>query len=415
MLTDIMLSRTIGPVGRGIYAMIITTNLLLIGLLIFGMGYAPTYFLAKKKASLKEVHSAVVISVGILSLITAILFLFFQGLFGRTVSVAVRRNLFFIVVLMPLGFYKQCWFSVMIGLNKVIDLGKANVLFAIIALASMAIFLVGLKLGLFGSLLAVFISDSLIVLVMLLRIAAIGGWGFTLRTRLLREMAVFGGIAHLGNIAVQLYQRLVIYILGAMASMAQVGYYTLAMNIAEKQLTILNPIITASNYRIIGDEKGPAEVLLAKVIRFSSTILLFACLMIIPASRWIIRLLYGKAFEPAAIPLMILMPGVAIHGLSCIFALYFSGQLGKPIITMKIAFFCLFVSLPICWFLTRSFLLPGAAVSTTIIYCIAFLPLVHLFAKKSRIKPTQYFLLSLNELKQASFKISLFLHAEKLR
>jgi O-antigen/teichoic acid export membrane protein len=250
---------------------------------------------------------------------------------------------------------------------------------------------------------------------MLQRIAVIGGWGFTLRSRLLRQMVVFGGIAHLGNIAVQLYQRLVIYILGAFAGMAQVGYYTLAMNISEKQLAVLNPIITASNYRIIGDDKKSSEALLAKVIRFSSTILLLGCLIIIPASRWIIRLLYGKAFEPAAIPLMILMPGVAIHGLSCIFALYFSGQLGKPIITMKIAFFSLIVSLPICWFLTRSFLLPGAAVSTTIIYCIAFLPLVYLFAKKSRIKPAQYFLFSLNELKQASSNIYLSLHAGKLK
>jgi O-antigen/teichoic acid export membrane protein len=399
ILSDIILSRIIGPSGRGIYSTITSFVLLAVGLLILGMGYAPTYILAKRKATLKEVHSSILLVIVTVSVLVVILPIFFRHLLRGSIGEVIQQHLGFILILIPLGCYKQCWYALMIGMNKVIDIGKAIVIFAFIGSVLFILFLYILKLGLTGALLALVITDSIIILIMLYKVYVMGGNGFSFNLHVLREIVTFGGISHIGNIAVQIYQRFGVFALGAIAGMTQVGYYTLATNLAEKQLSTLTPIIVASNYRIIGDDKYSAEQLLMKTTRFASTIFLIACSVIMLFSWWIVPRLYGEAFTPAVVPLIILMPGVAAFGLSSNLSTYFSGQLGKPAITTGIAFINLIISIPLIYLFTKSFHLIGTAIATTSIYIIGFMPLFFLFIGKSKANPFQLLIIQYEDIK----------------
>ncbi len=394
IITDILLSRSIGPAGRGVFSTVTTTVILTASIAIFGMGYSPTYLLAKKKASLSQVHTAVLVFILFMSFIAIVVYKAGSVLLTGKVGEVITQYWGFIVFFVPLELYKQAWFAILIGINKVAIIGKTIVATASVGTVSMWICLQQLNLGLKGAFSALAATYIITTSIMVYRIYRLSGLTIGFKRNILREAVAFSIMAHVGNIAVQVYQRLGIFILGHFFNMTTVGYYTLSLSLAEKELQPLNSIVTAANYRIIGDKNEDSFLLICKTLRVCTTILIAECIIIFSISKWVIPLLYGSVFLPAVTSLLIIAPGVALFGLSSIVASYFSGQLGKPKICTAVALITMLFSIPLYYFMIKLFGLIGASFGTSLICATTFLLLVSLFKYSTKAKLRDMFIIS---------------------
>ena len=377
--SDIVISRNLGATGRGDYYLVFTTYVMTAGIFVLGMSYACTYMLAKKKAPITEVHSVTLIYVAAISLIIAVILWSLCAFSHNNIILKIRPRLSIIVIMVPIDLYRQCWYGIMIGLNRVIEMGKTVAAISGINFLSLVIFMNVLRWELKGAFIVMIISGLISLTIMM-------GSVFK-RTKiisrpdgnLLKEMLTFGGTAHIGNAAVQIYQKIGIYFLTLMRGMADVGYYTLSQTIAEKQLMVLNALNVSANYRVIGGEKKTSEKLMATLIRYSIVILGIVCLMALISSRFIVRLLYGNAFTSAIPLLMILLPGTIFLGLASMISNYFSGQLGRPLITSGLSMGMLVISLPIYYLFTKNMGMNGTSIAISIVYIFHFIVLLVIF------------------------------------
>lgn len=383
--SDIIISRNLGPAGRGDYYLVFTTYLMLAGISVLGMGYTCTYKLAKKRATLTDVHNVILTYVVIASLIVAILLWASCHLNHVNIVSKIRPNLSIVIIMIPIELYRQCWYGIMIGLNRVIEMGRTMTVISGINLISLVVFINLLRWGLKGAFI-VMIMSGMISLTMMM--------GSVLKTtkiisradcKLFKEMLTFGGTAHIGNAAVQIYQKTGVYFLTSMKSMADVGYYTLSQTIAEKQLMVLNALNVAANYKVIGEEKKTSELLMSVLIRYSFSILGGVCIITMLCSSFFVRLLYGNGFRPAISILMILLPGTIFLGLASMISNYFSGQLGRPSITSMLSIGMLLISFPIYYLFTKLLGMQGTSISISILYMTHFVVLLSLFNRMSSI------------------------------
>jgi O-antigen/teichoic acid export membrane protein len=386
IISDIIVSRTLGASGRGNFYLIVTTYTLLVGIMIFGMSYAGTYMLAKNKARIAEVHTAVIIFICGITTVACIALWLIVHCIPSKLGEQIRPNLAILFAMIPIELYRQCWTGLMVGLNRVLPMIKITLFLTGVYLFMIAIFLGLLKMGLRGALIAIIFNGFLSVAFMFWGIIKQNEGYFSLaKPKLIIEMLKYGSIAHVGNAAVQLYQRMGVYFLTWMGSMAEVGYYTLSLTMAEKQLLVLGAINTATNYRIIGDEKQSSELLMASMIRISLAILIIVCTVAIICSRWVVQLLYGQNYLTVVKLLIIAFPGTAFLGLASTLSNYFMGQLGKPSITSGLSVIFLIICIPVYYIMVSHYGMIGAAGTISLIYFFHFLVLIYLFVKMTRL------------------------------
>jgi O-antigen/teichoic acid export membrane protein len=383
IFSDVVVSRSLGPEGRGSFYLILTTYTLAAGLIILGISYASTFTLAKKKATVKEVHTAVFMFIIGATLITNvslwIIGRFLSGMLGEQ----LRNNFVIISFMVPLELYRQCWAGMMIGINRASTMARTFLFLTVSYLILMILFLKIFQMGLRGAFTVLIINGIISIGFMIINMGKQKGlFGWT-KPILLKEMLLFGSIAHIGNATVQIYQRMGVYILSWMGNMSGVGYYTLAMSMAEKQNLALGAINAAANYRVIGEDRSSSEYLMSGIIRCSIVMLGMINIIALLCGRWVVLILYGKEFLTVVPLLMILFPGAAFLGLASILSNYFSGQLGRPSITSLLSVILLLISAPIYYLCIRYFGLIGAAYAISLVYLLHFCSLAVLFLKLS--------------------------------
>ena len=78
----------------------------------------------------------------------------------------------------------------------------------------------------------------------------------------------------------------------------------------------------------------------------------------------IILILYGEAYLPVVVPLLLIIPGIIFSGTSSVFSSYFTG-IGRADIVMKLSIFPLILQLSLGFILIINFDLIGAALTFT--------------------------------------------------
>ena len=396
--TDIVISRNLGAAGRGSYYLVVTTYTMAAGVAILAMNYASTYMLAKSKATVVEVHGVVIAYVFLAAAIAGMLLLFLSRLFPGALGLQLKSNLYIIIIMLTIELYRQCWFGMMIGMSRVVTLAIINLTLSCLSLITMIALLNIFHLGLRGAFWGL-LFNSLMSLLLMVWIVLKVSKGFCLaRFGLLKEMLKYGGIAHAGNAAVQLYQRIGIYFLTITRGMAEVGNFTLSLTMAEKQLLALNAVNVAANYEIIGNDRKSSELLMATILRFSVVLLVIICTLALVCSHWIVRVLYGQHYLHAVSLLMILLPGTSFLGLASMISNYFSGQLGKPYITSIISIIFLCISVPLYYCFIKLMGSIGAAFVISSVYVFHFLVLLVLFSKMSGLSLRKSLLINNNDI-----------------
>jgi O-antigen/teichoic acid export membrane protein len=193
---------------------------------------------------------------------------------------------------------------------------------------------------------------------------------------------IYGLKAHLGTCAQFLNYRVDIFFVQYYLGFTQLGYYTLAVAIAELLWELPHSMSTALFQRVSSTTAIEADRLTPKMCRntFFLMFVISGCVFLF--GELIIRIAYSSAFLPAAVALRILLPGVVVLSISKVLSSDLTGR-GRPIYSTRAALIALGVNLPLNFWLIPRWGITGAAFASTVAYSLQALVVLMYFVRVS--------------------------------
>jgi O-antigen/teichoic acid export membrane protein len=178
--------------------------------------------------------------------------------------------------------------------------------------------------------------------------------------------------------------RVELFILEWYDGVAAVGIYSIAMQAAEAIWLVPAAIATAITGPVVHDDERDARRL---VVRSAGKGLLYAAgvaLAIGVSAPFLIPLLFGEDFDPAAKPLALLLPGIVAYGPVTILVVYLSVRHGRPNLSLAVALVAMTATTVLSLVLIPRYGAEGAAVASAVGYVLGGALAWLLFARVAR-------------------------------
>ena len=382
-LIGVINARVLGPSGKGTVALAVLVPTFASQFLRFGVDVANVYFLGSKKHTLQAILANSLMVVTATNLVAVPLYIIFIPLISNTIAAGVKPSLLLLAgLLLPLNLLVGHLSPIFLGLQRVkkynfIALwGKVTALFFIVVLV------VALSLGVVGAIWATILASVLVVSWALKELSKDASVRPILNLGLLKESISLGFRAYLGNVVQFFNYRLDMFVVNYFVGVANVGFYSTAVTGAELLWYIPQAVATILFPRTAAAGAEEAKLFTPKVCRNTFLITLIAALGLSVVSKPLIIFIYGEAFAPSVIPLWLLMPGVVALSISKILTSDLAGrgllQYGAYSSAISL------VATVICdLFLIPRWGIAGAAVASSISYCIATLVVLFFYVRIS--------------------------------
>ncbi len=384
--TSIILARVLGPEGKGIYALIVLIPALMLKLGSFGIEAANIYFTGSKRYKINDIASNSLL--GSILLSSILIFLFF-GVFHLDIFQNYLASnqinpfyLWLVVLTVPFSLFSGFLISIFLGAEKITIYNKINIFNSTFQLILLTVFLVILKKGVFGAVISYVLGIIGAVLVIILLITKFTKITFSFNQRLLKDSTKYGLKAYFGNLIQFLNYRLDILLVAAFLTPASVGFYSISVGIAERLWMLPGAIATVLFPKISSLKDTEANNLTPRIARHTFLIIFILSLILALLARPLIKILFGSAFLPSVIPLIILLPGIIALGGCKILTADLAGR-GKPQFGTYAAFVSLAVNIPLNLWLIPKWGISGAAFASSVAYITATLIVMVAFVKIS--------------------------------
>ena len=159
--------------------------------------------------------------------------------------------------------------------------------------------------------------------------------------------------------------RLDVFIINLFVGATEVGYYAVAVSLAEMLLRVPMAFAFVLFPKTAGSDPETAKQFTSKVARLTGFITVVIAVGLFFASRFLITMLYGKEFLPALYPLWILLPGMVGVSYSQVIFSDLGGR-GKPYYGTIAASFALLVTIGIDLLLIPRWGILGAAIASSL-------------------------------------------------
>lgn len=387
LISSIILARVLGPKGRGIYALIVLIPKMMLKLGTLGIEAANVYFTGGKKYKVKDIVSN--------SLLCSILFgfiliLLFYGIYQHSVFKNFLKSnqinsiyVWFVMSTVPFSLLSGYLRNVFLGKEDIITYNKINVLQNALQFIGIFTLLLILRLGLFGAVSTYIFTDICVFLLVVFFVVKDGiKIYFTYNAKLFKNIFNYGIKAYFANLAQFLNYRLDMLLVAIFLTPVEVGYYSIAVGIAERLWMLPGAIATVLFPRISSIMDTKANNLTSRIARHTFFIIFILALIIASLTKPLIKILFGSAFLSSAMPLLILLPGIVALSFSKILTADLAGR-GKPQFGAYSSFVSLAVNIPLNLYLIPKWGISGAAFASTIAYIIATLVVFIFFIKVS--------------------------------
>jgi O-antigen/teichoic acid export membrane protein len=386
LLSSVIIARALGPEGTGVYTLAILFPLLILTFANLGLGPATVYYVAQDKYSLREVFgNSIVMSsiIGVVaSLLGLVLVIFFRGWIFPDVP---RSYLVLALILVPANLFSQQYVNqILLGARRIGEFNAVSVAHKFLFLLLVFVATVGLGLGIGGVIWASILSSLLLCFALFLWLRRIaGGVRFRPNLAYIRDTLRYGVKAHLGNIIGFLNYRIEVFLLGAFLPFSAVGFYAVAVGLAEKlwfvsesASTVLFPTISAERDE---QERKAFTPLVSRNILLITAIGASALFFVSP---WVIVLLYSGEYLPTVQLFRILLPGIVFLSGARILANDIAGR-GKPLLNTYVGAIGLVIQIGLNLAWIPRFGAAGSAWATTISYGIILVARLWVYMKLS--------------------------------
>lgn len=373
LLSSIVIARALGPEGTGVYTLAILFPLLIITFTNLGIGPATVYYVAQEKYSLREVLGNNVLLSAVIGTVATLVGLGLVVLSQGQIFPSVAPSyLALALLLVPVNLFSQQYVNhILLGARRIKEFNAASVLQKLLFLPLVFLTTVVLGLGVFGALWATILSSAVLCVFLfpwVVRIA--GGIRYRLNYTYLRDAFRYGIKAYLGNIIGFLNYRIEVFLLGIFLPVAAVGFYAVAVALAEK-LWFLSESASIVLFPTVSAEKDEYQrkTFTPLVSRNILLITALGAVALFLVSEWVIVLLYSEEYLLSVRLFRILLPGIVLLSASRILANDIAGR-GRPLLNTYVGAIgvVLQVALNLVWI--PRYGASGAAWATTVSYGI---------------------------------------------
>lgn len=384
MVAAIVVARVLGPEGKGAYALVILfpTMLTLIGDL--GLGIANVYFGSSKRYRWADLASNSLISALGLGIILAVIFLASFLVLQPTFLKDISSGWMLVAVLVvPLSLLTTYFQSILLGQNRIRDYNLVSLAQAGTYLMLILFLILGLGGGVFSAILAwasAFIVTAIFSILLVRKSTAIG---FIFHPLIFKDSVKFGVKGYLGNLVQFSNYRLDMFLIAFFMNVTSVGYYSIAVTMAEVLWYFPGAVGTIIYARtpILSAEDANAST--PRICRNTLFLTILAALVMFALGKPIIALFFGSAFLPALKPFWILLPGVVALSIDMVLGNEITGR-GKPLIGTIVAGVSLIVNIPMNIILIPRMGIAGAALASTVAYVVDAIVVTIIFLKMSK-------------------------------
>jgi O-antigen/teichoic acid export membrane protein len=371
-LLRVVLARGLGDDGLGTYALFYLSVLIAGAVGNFGVGLGSIYFLNKGEHSLRELFSTSLFTIVVVGAVSAAAVVAYALVVDDEAFVSGRAYWLYAPTVTATVAYMLLT-ALIHGASRFLALAVIGVVQGLAALGIATGLLIADSLDVYGAVLAFLgsfaLADILALALVGLRNVDLPAVVFP-RWGVLRRQVGYGMQGQLSNLAQLFNYRLDQYLVAAFVARAAVGHYAVAVSVGESVWWISSAVAMVMLPRLTGLDKERADEVTPIVCRNTVFVSALGALALVAVSPLAIGLLFGDEFDPAVMPLMLLMPGVvAISAVRVIGSYLFSR--GKVIYNLYTTVISLLATLAFGLILIPSLEIEGAAIASSLGYGIA--------------------------------------------
>lgn len=388
IIITVIISRSLGASGQGIYSVAILFPQLLLIFTGLGLNTGVVYFMGKGEYEWKQIFGTTILSNLIISFITILigfLIIFFGA--GKFFPGIEKIYLYLSLAIIPFLLFFNLGCQIFLGAQEIKKYNLFSIFQSGVFLILTALLLFLMNFGITVTILSQIFSFILAILFMWFVTKKITN-GVNLKPNFLylKESLIYGLKIHSGGIFDFLHSRVDLFFINFFINPLSTGIYFVAVKLSEG-VWLFSSSASTILFPRVASEKDPEKMknftplVCRNVLLISFLIIIFLFLI----SGWLINFLYSNEFADSILPFRILLFGVfALSGWHII-GIDLSAR-GKPMLnTYSIAFsavlniFLNIIFIPI-WGIS------GAAMATIISYMIMFLVTLLFYVKISKNK-----------------------------
>jgi O-antigen/teichoic acid export membrane protein len=386
--TSIIIARTLGAGGQGIYFSALLFTSILGFVTLMGMDTAYTYFISGRRYPVTQVVAQGLATVLLLTAVAVPIYLVFVELYGGAVKGWLQAALFPAAVLIPIGLAKWVGIAFLVGLEDIRRFNLLTLLSAILRLFLVSLFLLVFGMKVKAAVAAYAISEAFYVVAAILSVVWKVGFSAlrpVFHRDIWRDSFVYGMKGHIGNVFVQLVYRFDTFLIVYLLSVQHQGFYSIAVLLAEKLSHLPNSIQIVLFPRVSAMTPEQANATTPRVVRTTLLIMIGGGLALAASSEFLIRLFYGEKFMPALPAMRLLLPGVVFLSVFKVLASDLSGRNKRTYISIA-AGVAFVLNAILNFVLIPRWGIYGAAVASSIAYILQSAVIVAFFVRISGVK-----------------------------
>jgi O-antigen/teichoic acid export membrane protein len=215
---------------------------------------------------------------------------------------------------------------------------------------------------------------------------------FSISFDFLKKAFAFGSKSQIGLLMSQINRRLDIFIINLFLTPGQVGYYAIAVAVAEFPWHISQAAATVLFPEASSMKKEEAYSFTAFICRVAAFMILCFCVVLYFLGGPLITVVFGIEFASSVVPLKILLPGIVALSVNKVLCAGFSGT-GRPEYGTYTAAIASVMTITLDFLLIPLLGITGAAIASTTAYFAAAITAVILFRSLSGLSIIDYLLI----------------------
>ena len=366
----IIIARVLGPSGKGAYTLIILVPMLLATFGTLGIGVANLYFVGKKKYKIADITSnSVVLASGLGIIFAATFLLYFYYFHPSFLKGADPLCVLIATLVLPFSLLTAYFSSILLGEQKI---NKRNLIYlvqSISLLAFLLFFLFIIERSVLSTIMAWMFATIVTTITSILIVRKLTPIRLSFHFPLFKDSVKFGVQGYFGNVITLFNHRIDILIVNFFIGVTFVGYYSVAVGLAEALWYFpgaVGTIMLARTPRLNSEEANEST---PRICRNTIFLTLLAAVLLFVFGKTIINLLFGASFLPALKPMWILLPGIVALSINKVLCNELIGR-GKPIIGTIAAVVSLVINIPLNLLLIPMWGISGAAFASTVSYSV---------------------------------------------
>lgn len=381
LATSIITARYLGPEGNGIIAGLLVYPSLFMSIGSLGIRQSTTYFLGKNIYNEESIKAAITQIWALSTLISIAICFILMYYFSNS-----GNNLLWVLLALapiPFSLFNTYNSGIFLGKNDISTFNKINWIPTFVSLVAMVLFVMGLKMGVSGALIAKIGGVLFMFTVLLFRNKFLKSFSLKLDWEIIQNMLSLGLTYAIALFVINLNYKIDIVLLDQLSTAYEMGIYSKGSGITQYlwQIPMLFSTIVFARSAISKNDRA-FSVKVAQLLRVSFIFIALGSLLLLLLSEFIIIGMYGEPFRGSISVLNYLLPGVLILTVYKVMNMDLAGK-GKPWVSLWAMIPALIVNIVgNLWYIPK-YGANGAALASTISYSLAGIIFLYSYSKAS--------------------------------